>query len=268
MRYKYDHDLHIHSRCSICSEDPGQTVERILQYAKDEKLHTICLTDHYWDEDVYTWNQFYKPQGFAHVSSVLPLPKADGIRYLFGCETDMDADANLGIPERRYDDFSFIIIPTTHFHMGTFVLTQEENDDPTLRGRADGWIRRFDEVLSKDLPFRKVGLAHLGTTLLDTRSREAYLKVMDLIPTEEMERLFAKAAELGVGIELNRDDMMFKDDEEDRVLRMFRIAKNQGCKFYLGSDAHSQHWLINSRDVFERAIHRLGLEESDKFIIE
>jgi histidinol phosphatase-like PHP family hydrolase len=83
-----------------------------------------------------------------------------------------------------------------------------------------------------------------------------------------MERLFAKAAEVGMGIELNRDDMMFSDEEEDTVLRMFRIAKYQGCKFYLGSDAHTPKWLEGSIPVFEKAVDKLGLEEKDKFIIQ
>ena len=52
MRYVYDHDLHIHSRISLCSGDPEETNERILQYARDNRLSTICLTDHFWDETI------------------------------------------------------------------------------------------------------------------------------------------------------------------------------------------------------------------------
>ena len=33
MRYVVDHDLHLHSKISLCSGDEGQTVERILQFA-------------------------------------------------------------------------------------------------------------------------------------------------------------------------------------------------------------------------------------------
>ena len=38
MKYIYDHDLHIHSKISACSNDPEQTCERILQYAKENNL--------------------------------------------------------------------------------------------------------------------------------------------------------------------------------------------------------------------------------------
>ena len=68
--------------------------------------------------------------------------------------------------------------------------------------------------------------------------------------------------------ELNADDMKFSDAEEDVVLRPFRIAKSCGCRFYCGSDAHHPGSFENCRAIFERAIDRLGLQESDKFHIE
>jgi histidinol phosphatase-like PHP family hydrolase len=46
---------------------------------------------------------------------------------------------------------------------------------------------------------------------------------------------------------------------------MFRIAKAQGCRFYLGSDAHHPDELLKARRIFERAIDLLDLRESDKF---
>ena len=38
MRYIVDHDLHIHSFGSMCSKDPEQTPQRILQYAQETGL--------------------------------------------------------------------------------------------------------------------------------------------------------------------------------------------------------------------------------------
>jgi histidinol phosphatase-like PHP family hydrolase len=91
--------------------------------------------------------------------------------------------------------------------------------------------------------------------------------VLDAISESDMRRLFCRAAELGCGIELNHSDMSFKYEEADRVLRMFRIAKECGCKFYLGSDAHHPSTFESTDRIFSRAIDLLGLEESDKFVI-
>ncbi|MBQ9543675.1 MAG: PHP domain-containing protein, partial [Clostridia bacterium] len=47
--YAVDHDLHIHSQLSSCSSDPELTPERILAYAEQFGLKTVCVTDHFWD---------------------------------------------------------------------------------------------------------------------------------------------------------------------------------------------------------------------------
>ena len=265
MKYVFDHDYHIHSQLSSCSRDPEQTTERILQYAKDNNLTSLVLADHYWDDAVPGASGWYQKQPFAHIAKALPLPTAEGIDYMFGCESDIDQYMTLGIPASRFDDFGFMVIPTTHLHMTGFTISTE--DAQSKERRAELWVSRLEGFLNMDLPFGKMGLAHLACPLINKESREAYLSTLDLIPTVEMERLFAKAAEVGVGIELNSADMSFKDEEEDRVLRMFRIAKYHGCKFYCGSDAHHPAGLVHSPAVFLRAIDRLGLQESDKFHI-
>ena len=264
MRCVWDNDLHIHSKISVCSNLPEQSTERILSYAVENGLKTICLTDHFWDDAVAGASDWYKPQNFEHISAAKPLPQTDGVRFLFGCETDLDKFLTLGISKERLDEFSFIVIPTTHFHMKGFTLSEDETASP--KSRAEAWVKRLDKVLGMDLPFHKVGLAHLTCGLIAPK-RDEYLETIKLIPSEEMQRLLKKAAELGVGIELNRGDMSFADDEKDIVLRPYRIAKQCGCKFYFGSDAHSPAQLDKSKAVFERAIDLLELTEDDKFIL-
>ena len=264
MRYVYDNDLHIHSKISACSGIPEQTNERILEYAKTNNLKTICVTDHFWDDAVEGASDWYAPQNYDRIVAAKPLPEADGIRFLFGCETELDKNLTLGISKEKYDLFDFIVIPTTHFHMEGFTLSYEEL--ATSKTRADAWIKRFDAVLNMDLPFHKVGIAHLTCALIN-RDKEKFAEIFSLIPDEEMKRLFTKAAKLGVGIELNACDMEFKGGEPEIILRPYRIAKECGCKFYFASDGHRPAELDRAKAVFERAIDLLGLEEEDKFIL-
>lgn len=265
MKYVFDHDYHIHSWISDCSRDPEQTPERILRYAQENGLHEICLTDHHWDEDVPGAMDWYKIQNTAWINRAKPLPQAKGTDFLFGCETDMDQHMTVGIALPHYDRFDFVIIPTTHMHMVGFVISEEDTKSPALRARQ--WIAWLDAVLNMPLPFHKIGIAHLACCLL-APTREEFLFLMEQLPENELERLFSRAAEVGVGIELNEDDMKFADSEEDIVLRPFKIARSCGCKFYCGSDAHHPDTFTECRDVFGRAIDRLGLQESDKFHIE
>ena len=49
------------------------------------------------------------------------------------------------------------------------------------------------------------------------------------------------------------------------VCRPYKIAKAQGCKFYMGSDAHHPGDLNDALERFERMIDMLELTEEDKF---
>ena len=265
MRYIVDHDYHIHSQLSLCSQHPEQTNENILQYARDNGFSSLCLTNHHWDEKVEgRLSSFYEVQNYPHIAAALPLPQGDGIDFYFGCEVDIDRFLRIGIAPESYDRFKFIVIPTTHLHMVGF--TANEEDLATPEKRAETWIKRFETVLNADLPFHKVGLAHLACHLI-APTRGEYLEVLRLLPTEKLEELFLRAAKRGLGIELNYGDFRFSDEEADTVLRIFKIAKQMGCKFYLGSDAHNPTELLAAPPVFERAVDLLELSEEDKFHI-
>lgn len=265
MRFKVDHDFHIHSNLSLCANDPEQNPERILRYAKENGLNTICLTDHFWDERVDGASRWYQLQNREHIKKALPLPQSDNIKFLFGAETDMDMHGTIGITKETFDELDFIIIPTTHLHMEGFTISPE--DSASIERRAQLWISRLDHLLSQDLPFKRIGIAHLVCSLL-AKNHEDYLAILEMLDTNELVRLFTKAAKLGVGIELNQSDMNCPDSEVDIVLRVFKIAKECGCKFYLGSDAHTPDYFVNNKQIFERAVDRLKLTEDDKFHIE
>jgi len=264
MRYVIDHDYHIHSCLSSCSDDPEQNTGTILEYAKENSLKKICVTDHFWDENVDCKSAWYRVQNFSHISENLPLPKADGIEFLFGAETEFDKEYTLGISKKRFNELDFVIVPTTHLHMKGFTISEE--DCETAQGRANIWIKKFETLLNMDLPFSKIGIAHLACVNI-APERAMYLDVLNLLPEKKLADLFGTVQRLGAGIEINSSDMNFKDEEADTVLRIFRIAKKMGCKFYLGSDAHHPDRLYASKAIFERAIDLLELAESDKFHI-
>lgn len=262
MKYAIDHDYHIHSHLSTCSSDPAQTTAAILDYAKQNRMSTVCITDHYWDSAVPGASNWYRPQNFDHIAESLPLPQSEDTTFFFGCETDMRKDMVIGIPASRFDDFDFIIIPTTHLHMIGFTIAEEDKD--SNERRAALWAERFDKLLDLDLPFEKIGIPHIACNLINTKG---HLPVLDLIPSEKMEELFTKAAARGCGIELNAFDFTFTEADADRALRPFRIAKACGCKFYLGSDAHFPKELVKAIPRFTRAIELLDLTENDKYHI-
>ena len=264
MRYVIDHDYHLHSHLSQCSSDPEQTAERMLKYAKEKGLKRIIVTDHFWDEGVPGASNWYKTyHKYTDISKILPLPSDNNVELLFGCECEMDKNGVIGIRGERYDDFDFIIIPTTHMHMKGFTVDEGDYCNPERLARL--WVERFDTLLNSDLPFHKVGIAHLTTACIAVEN-QLHLEVIRLISDSEMVRLFTRAGELGVGIELNGSDFYIPEGYVECVMRPYRIAKECGCKFYLGTDAHKLKE-FKTYDNFANVIDLLGLTEDDKYIL-
>ena len=258
-----DHDFHIHSYLSPCAGAEGvtQTAENILKYAEENGFNTICVTDHYWDETVPSRVGMWRRENTAWIRSILPLPQSERVRFLFGCEADMDIDDVIGVAPEHYADFDFVIIPTNHLHLSG----QTCRGDEGMEERAHLWCRRFDHVLEqKNIPFQKIGIAHLTDTGI--MGGTGYLDVLNYIPDEEYIRLFRKAADRGVGIELNFRWTRITDEETAIHLRPYRIAKEEGCKFYLGSDAHALRAFEGMKENFQKITDLLELDDRHKFV--
>ena len=266
MSFRIDHDYHIHSVLSACSNDPEQSTQNILQYALDNQLNTLVLTDHYWDNTVPGASDWYKPQDFAWISQAKPLPQHETCRFLFGCETDMNYSGVIGVPESRFDDFDFNIIPTTHLHMPGFAYLAEDGD--TVEKRAAVFTRRFEQFLQLNVPYHKVGLAHITCPLIMPEN-DQYVKVLNCVTDATFAELFSGCAEKGCGVEINLPLRQLTDEAiRESCLRPYRIAREQGCKFYVGSDSHHPNGFDGVCDKFRLAAEILGLTEDDQFVLE
>ena len=265
MKFKLDHDYHIHSRLSACSSDPSQNVAYILQYGEKNHYKSLCLTDHYWDEKVPGASNWYAPQNTAHIMESLPLPQGEHTRFYFGCETEMDKYFRLGISPETIEKLDFVIVPTTHLHMDGFTI--DECDD-NLKRRAELYVERLDKLLSMDLPFEKIGIAHLTCPLFMSRTWQDHIDAINAITDDELHAVFALAAQKGVGIELNLPDLTeYSPEGLEAVLRPNRIAKEEKNRFYFGSDAHHPAAFDRCVKKFNDLADLLALTEDDRFRI-
>ncbi len=261
MRYIADHDFHIHSTLSLCCKDSEQTPERILQYAKSNNYKSVCLTNHFWDENVKSEAEWHKAHGFNNLISVLPLPQDSDVRFLLGAETDIDYNNVLGISEERMKLLDFIVVATTHLHLaGNTVRNKIESPEEA----ADLWLKKLESLLNMELPWHKIGIAHLtcGHILKNETP-----KVISLLSDASFYSVFNKCADKGVGIELNIKTLFMSQEEKDILLRPYFIAKDCGCKFYLGSDAHKVEAMEAAKENFENIITLLDLKEENKFML-
>lgn len=262
MKFQLDHDFHIHTQLSGCSNDPEQTPQRVLQYAKEYGLKTVVLTDHFWDELVpgnFGW------PGYEHISKWLPLPQEEGISFYFGGECDMNMAATVGISRETAEKMDFIIIPTTHLHFPDRTIAAEEYDDADARARR--YIERWEAVLNADLPFHKIGLAHMTCPLLSGGYDriDFLIDILDSIPDDTFKSMFARTEKLGMGVEINVDTNPYTPDRLERILRVYRIAADCGCHFYCGTDAHHPRDFEYGHQNCLRMIDALDLQEEQKF---
>lgn len=265
--FKVDHDYHIHSYLSPCAGElrHAQTAERILQYARENGLSRVVVTDHFWDSDVAGDVGWYRELNlnYDHIAKILPLPQSEGVRFYFGCEVEMDRLMTLGIAKEKWDRFDFIIVATTHLHLEGITV---ETGDLTHPQRAQLYVQRFQALLDADLPFHKVGIAHPTCSLIAGYGEfETHLDVLDLISDETFAHLFRQTAQKGMGVELNFPLNLYQPENYERVLRPYRIAKKCGCKFYVGSDAHHPKQFEGFRENFTQIAALLDLQESDRF---
>jgi len=258
-KFSVNHDIHIHSQISGCSADPEQTKENILKYAERNGFDYICVTDHYLDASVILDSPDWYIEQSKHISEILPLPQSK-CKFYFGCETELDKSFTVGTND--YDRFDFVIIPTTHLHMMGLTLTPE---DDSIECRRRLYIERLKALMSYDLPFHKIGIAHLTCSLMAPKDIHDHAVLLNGITDNELGDCFTEIAKKGAGFEINFVYRKFEGEVLDAKLRVHRIAKECGCKFYLGSDSHHPRDFEGMKENFETIVNVLDLHESDKF---
>ena len=247
------HDFHCHTNLSACAL-ADSTLKTMLQALKNAGVTTAGIANHIWDEKVPGASSWYAPQGTAHVLSVRKeyeaLSEEDrcGIKLYFGCETEYVGQGRVALKKESAKDFDFVLVPPHHFHMKNFVRPLELEDAPgILRLMA----ARFLECCNIDFV---TGLAH-PFMVLGYPGRED--EILSGIADEEFGKVFKYAAEKGKSIELNISAIHQKvaldhDGFPHQYRRMFTIARQCGCRFHLGSDAHNPDRLAKER--FEYAL--------------
>lgn len=254
------HDIHVHTNLSKCSSDKEAIPERYIDYAKKLGIKVIGFSDHFWDSLVEGASDWYRSQDFDHIMQINKmLPKEiDGIKVMVGCETEYCGDGKIGIDPSTAKKLDFVLVPISHVHMKGFV---EPEWVTTPEDVAKLMVGYFKDVLEFDFI---TGIAHpfypLGYDNVD--------EILSYISNEEFKECFDMAAKKGVSIELNschfpsikgRETSMHSDKS---FANMFSIAKDMGCKFHYGSDAHSLEAL--GRIVkFRKIAEDLGITDDD-----
>lgn len=259
------HDFHCHSYLSPCSNDPTMTTEAMMKNAKERHLKAICITDHMWDMAYRTVDHFF--YGHLDIPFIMKnrdLPKDDTIPFFFGCETELPAEGIPALTREHFDLFDFVVIPPNHMHF-IGLVRKEEIDTP--KKMALEMENRLENLLMQDLPFEKIGIAHLTCSLMFSEGSVA--DVVHEMNEARLLRIFAGYAKAGAGIEINttciHECQKEFETRHDEMMLLYRIAKEAGCKFYLGTDAHFIREFSSLQENAPMMIRELGLTDDDRY---
>ncbi|MBQ7318752.1 MAG: hypothetical protein IJW97_01040 [Clostridia bacterium] len=249
MRFVPDHDLHIHTKLSPCSNDPRQIPEAILAYGVTAGLKLLALADHCWPATQ-----------IPVLRASEPLPQSKRCHMIFGAEVDMDMNDQLSAPISDIEALDFAVIALNHLHLKNYCVPNDFPEDALTH--KERFKERLHHLLSLDLPFYKTGIAHFSDGLVCTADP---IRCIDLFSDAELIDIFQKIRDRGMGVELNLVPGRYSAGDLDSVLRPLRVAKSLGCKFYMGGDAHHPDDFAGTLTrKMNPLIDLLGLEESDK----
>ena len=172
----------------------------------------------------------------------------------------------IGISDKLIDNFEFIIISTTHMHMTGFTVDEK---DSSAERRAYLYLDRIRKLMEKDLPFEKIGVAHPTCAEVYRKDKFSdHLEMFDILSDNELKEVYTLIANKKAGFEINMPFHLYKTDEEkQKAIRPYRLAKECGCKFYLGSDAHHPDALDRAYENFSEIVNLIELKEESKFKI-
>ena len=245
IKMKITHDLHIHSHLSSCANDSA-TVKHYVNKAKELGLTMIGFTDHMWDSAVDGANGWYQKQNFEHILNLkneIASEDTGDLKILFGCETEYDlAHKGVAISEEVAKQLDFLLVPNSHTH----ITMPKDYFDPYQK-HADYMVEAFYDIVNSNVAEYITAIAHpffaVGCPYDD---RELF----GLISDTKFEDMFRIAKSKNIALEINLACFRNKKISElftDPSLRMYRIAKEIGCKFTVGSDSHSS----SGHDNFE-----------------
>lgn len=257
---KITSDIHIHTNLSSCARSDA-TFEGYVARAAKDGITTLGFSDHLWDSKIEGVSKWYEPQNVEHVLTLKErLPKEmDGVRILFGCETEFTHEGKLCLAEESFDLFDYVLVPHSHTHMQVVVPRElVANNELHAKFLMDSFMRLVTHPLAPKI----LSVAH---PFVAGTQHGIYNDVQRLIPDSYLFEAFTAANENGVAIEMNGSCLVYQmeyDIPRCEYVRIYSIAHACECRFTYGSDSHG---CDNDRKlkVVEKFLDQCGIRDGE-----
>jgi histidinol phosphatase-like PHP family hydrolase len=223
-------------------------------------IKRVGFADHVWANPDLLPNEFYRPQNINRIERLREQLKSVpnlGIEILVGCEAEMLAPDKFAITPEIAQRLDIVVLATDHFHFKGIV------EQPKTEAPRDIGVQMLKLFIGGAKCKMATTLAH---PMLPLGFMQHYDAIIDSLSDNEMFDAFSVAAQTGVAWEITLS--YFPDQAKNRYhsietpLRVLSIAKQAGCKFVFGSDAHTIQRLgrIHELSFF---VDKLGLNEGN-----
>ncbi len=228
-------DTHIHTPLSKCCFENDQTIPNIAGKLAQKGIGLIAITDHFWSSPDIKPNPWYAQHtGNGHLLQIQEIKsQIYPLKVLSSCEADMQAPGKFGITREWKERFDMVLMAADHFQLKDFV---EQPMPPTPENIGRLMLRFFRSAVTS-------GLADILAHPLFSNGYEClYDQAIDRLTDSELFDALSLAQQHGVGLEINCGVLRCAENGKfnlDTMLRIFSLAKQAGCKFTFGSDAHA-----------------------------
>ncbi len=258
-------DLHVHTNRSLCAPRTTEP-STYLPYCESEGIRLIGISDHVYPTEMIHEFGYTDETRLSRLLSVRPALKeaeaASNIRFLFGCE--IDYFPCVGHPYISPEEsllFDYVLFASSHILNYPHMYTEYELSSPDVLRRLT--VERFIAACKLDYPV-PMGICHPLYPICSPHQCE----IIDGISDACLKECFCMAKEKNISIEIHaclfrKDTPLNADGLSDRYLRILSVAKECGCKFHFGSDAHDPHAFVGSHDKLRRAATLLGITGED-----
>lgn len=254
-------DLHVHTHLSDCG-DRKAFIADYIKAAKGLGIERIGFSDHAWDMNIEGCSDWYKPQGYRRLATRYEeIKKIDtlGIDILLGAEGEY-ASFLLGISDMAAEFTDYILVPHSHTHMKGFVLPADCIGDPKKHG--DYLVKSFISLCNHEKRNLFWGIVHPMYPIGEDYEyvKQLYSHISDA--TLEECALAAKEADMAIEANISvLGKVLGKDD--NCYIRFYNACKAAGCKFFMGSDAHSIAAFNKCHNMQKEVLAVCGLNEGD-----
>ena len=248
-------DLHMHTWFSPCAtqESALSSVEAYAAEAVRLGLDTIAITDHFAlpGPALPDWYDGLGPDIIDQVAR-FAAGLSDGVTVLIGCEAEMLAPGRVTIDAAFARTLDLVILAASHLHFPE--IGPPVGSPPTVVAAA--LMDFFAAAVA--IPYVDI-VAHPFVIPHEPFGPPA--SYLSLITDADFRPLASIAAANSIAFEIN-GSMASQDDYRRLMPRFFHVAREQGVKFSLGSDAHSVKDMARLENARSFAVE-LGLRRDD-----